>query len=378
MAAVEEEEQRWSALEVYFDSNIEVYVESAVALIGRGRLREGSQAIVAIKSASLDPRISHQPHDIGKELRLLKTLSCVNVVEVLGSLYEQPARTLHFWMPLIPHHLSDILNSPMFSPPTDFIVVFKSLLYQMLSALAYIHAHGVAHRDMKPRNILITDEGLVKMIDFGVSWTEAVDEHDLWPEPRGHMCFDVATGYGVSATMYRGATLWTRDYDAQAIDLWAMGVLTAHCFTPLLRVPEEEDSDTAEMPAKSPFIIPKGFSPGQEGVEWTRDELYDGDRGQIGLAWSIFKVHGTPNEQSWPSFGDLPDGQKVKFVDVPPPDAHHCFDLVSKLLVYPPESRLRAQDALDHPLCTQGHRPLLPVGYPAGGPECEGERADGT
>lgn len=114
-----------------------------------------------------------------------------------------------------------------------------------------------------------------------------------------------------------------RTYDAFAIDAWSLGVTFAEFFTPLrlqtdededeegfsfqrsARAPESEsgsDSSTGPRPPTpppAPFIIPRGMH-WRPTVRWIRTSLFDGTRGEIGLAWSIFKVRGTPNVDTWP------------------------------------------------------------------------------
>lgn len=119
-------------------------------------------------------------------------------------------------MPHIPISLSRLLASPLFSPHTlpgrdltedslgqlqsRFTALTRSILFQILCALAYLHdpARQIAHRDIKPNNILLTADGCVKVIDFGIAWEGSDDEDrkrdDIWPEYSSRMYFEVSTG----------------------------------------------------------------------------------------------------------------------------------------------------------------------------------------
>lgn len=60
--------------------------------------------------------------------------------------------------------LRDWINEKRVPPPQAFAV-----MHGVLQALDYAHRHAIVHRDMKPENVLISDEGMVKVADFGIA-----------------------------------------------------------------------------------------------------------------------------------------------------------------------------------------------------------------
>jgi eukaryotic-like serine/threonine-protein kinase len=62
------------------------------------------------------------------------------------------------------HSLRDWINRGPMPPPQVFAV-----MHGVLQALDYAHKHAIVHRDMKPENVLLSDDGMVKVADFGIA-----------------------------------------------------------------------------------------------------------------------------------------------------------------------------------------------------------------
>lgn len=63
--------------------------------------------------------------------------------------------------------LATVLGS---SCPLD-VAKTLSVVAQTASALTAAHEGGVIHRDIKPGNVLVRSDGVVKVTDFGIAWS---------------------------------------------------------------------------------------------------------------------------------------------------------------------------------------------------------------
>ncbi|KAG2106956.1 kinase-like protein [Suillus discolor] len=402
----------------------ETVAEGPVSLVSKSLLeREGQTQWIAIKTSTIHRKYAKEPHDIIKEARLIASACHPNVVSILGHSIDSPRQAMSFWMPYVPSSLIALLSSNDFSPhplisimaadplnpsPREqrFVLLVKSLMFQILIGVTFLHETAkIAHRDIKPSNILLTSSGRVQLIDFGISWKEGEDlaakKNDLWVETPEKMYFEVSTG------PYRAPELLfgPRNYDPFAIDSWSLGATFAEFFTSVRLFNPLDDEDFGDEQSDSgddspgglskpaePFIIPKRLRIGDPTNRWVRDSLFDSTRGEIGLAWSIFKTRGSPNETNWPSFLNLPDANKLSFINADPVDLPSMLpnfpssaqqheadtknhtpretmsptpvDLIHRFLVYEPSQRLRPSRALTHPWFTSEPLLLLPDDFP--------------
>jgi eukaryotic-like serine/threonine-protein kinase len=100
-------------------------------------------------------------------------------------------------------------------------------MQQVLSALSYAHGRGVVHRDIKPANIMVTSQGVVKLMDFGIAKSNLDKDLTLPGTTMGSL-------YYMSPEQARGGAV-----DARS-DIYSLGVVMYELFAG--RRPFEADS----------------------------------------------------------------------------------------------------------------------------------------
>ena len=110
----------------------------------------------------------------------------------------------------------------------------RSLTYQTLSGLAYLHNEGVLHRDLKADNILLDVDGTCKISDFGISKkTDNIYGNDVTNSMQGSVFWMApevvrAEGRGAKEGQSR-STKEAQGYSAK-IDIWSMGCVVLEMF----------------------------------------------------------------------------------------------------------------------------------------------------
>ncbi|GIY02314.1 cyclin-dependent kinase 9 [Caerostris darwini] len=184
------------------------------------------------------------------------------------------------------------------------------IMQQLLNGLFFLHAHHIMHRDLKPSNILITKFGIVKLAGFGLA-----------------RCFRDATEdqpnrftNGVATLWYRPPELLLGDRNyGPPVDMWAAGCVMA------------------EM--------------------WTRSPIIEGNSEQEQLTL-ITDLCGSIDPESYPGCEELelynklilPNDRKrmVKESLQTCVEDDDALNLLDKLLVLDPKSRIDSISALEH------------------------------
>jgi eukaryotic-like serine/threonine-protein kinase len=132
----------------------------------------GFGAVYLAEDTWIDKKVALKvPHrqnlDFGellKEPRLLASLNHPNVVTVLTA--ERQDNVFFIVMEYVP---GDTLESIIEREGALDLARVLDYTCQICNAVDHAHRHGVIHRDLRPGNVLVSEQGLVKVADFGTS-----------------------------------------------------------------------------------------------------------------------------------------------------------------------------------------------------------------
>jgi len=276
--------------------------EGTYGVVWRAKDQKG-QEIYALKKIRLQAEEEGIPSTAIREISLLKELSHINIVRLYEVLHSPKKLTLVF--EYVEQDLKKIIDSTK-GKGLD-LKYTKNFLYQLLRGVDFIHKNKVLHRDLKPQNLLINKDNILKIGDFGL-----------------------ARGYGIPVKNYTHevVTLWYRPPDVllgnktygTTVDMWSIGCIFA------------------EMVSGKPL-----FTGNNEN-----DQLK-----------KIFEIMGTPTEKYAPCLREFPEwgvGEN-NFEANEPQNFKELFrdldndgiDLMQKFLQLEPDKRISAEEALKHP-----------------------------
>lgn len=273
--------------------------------------------IVALKKVRFDNLEPESVRFMAREIHILRRLDHPNVIKLEGLVTSRMSCSLYLVFEYMEHDLAGLASHPglKFSEPQ-----VKCYMQQLLLGLDHCHSRGVLHRDIKGSNLLIDNNGILKIADFGLA--SFFDPHQSQP-----LTSRVVTLWYRPPELLLGAT-----YYGTAVDLWSTGCILA------------------ELYAGKPIM------PGRTEVE----QLH-----------KIFKLCGSPSEDYWRK-SKLPHATIFKpqqpyrrcvaetFKEFPVP----ALTLMETLLSIDPADRGTAASALKCEFFTTKPLPCDPLSLP--------------
>ena len=198
-----------------------------VAELGRGGMgtvyrarHEGKdfQREVAVKVVTPGLRNEHILERFLHERKILASLNHPNIARLLDGGQTEDGR------PFFVMELVEGVPITQYCDDRKLSVDERLQLFQTVcQAVHYAHQNLIVHRDLKPSNILVTEEGIVKLLDFGIAKLIEEGEDTSAPHTR--------TGFQLMTPEYASPEQVTGDALTTSSDVYALGVLLYELLT---------------------------------------------------------------------------------------------------------------------------------------------------
>ena len=98
----------------------------------------------------------------------------------------------------------------------------RKLIAKLISTVQLLHDKEIAHRDIKPQNILVTEEKELKLIDFNISKRK---KEGSCKSEGGNQKFKCTFFSQISSPMYAAPEILSKDCYSESVDIWGVGVV---------------------------------------------------------------------------------------------------------------------------------------------------------
>jgi formylglycine-generating enzyme required for sulfatase activity/tRNA A-37 threonylcarbamoyl transferase component Bud32 len=211
--------------------------------------------IVAVKV--LPQSLAEKPTFIERFMREAHASARLNHPNVVRGIdVGQDSGIYYFAMEFVQGANARTLIKPGGQPEAKVLGIAKAIA----GALAHAHEHGILHRDIKPDNILIDDDGRPKLCDLGLARLTEQSEEDLTLTQAGSA---VGTPLYISPEQARGFT----DLDAKT-DLYSLGATIYH-----LLVGKAMFSGATAVVIMTQHVTAKCPNPAEHGVTVSRGTM---------------------------------------------------------------------------------------------------------
>jgi len=213
-----------------------IELDNLIASGGMGEVYAGTDKVlkraVAVKVIKSGISLSSKGRaDFLNEAQILSSLHHPNICQVFD-FFEEDGKDILVLELVEGKTLRQILNNKQKIQPLE-------IAKQIIAALVVAHERGIIHRDLKPDNVMVTDKGIVKILDFGLARFDEFKEAPTSLDRNNNQTQIAGTPGYMSPEQALGKRSTT------ATDLWSFGVLLCELISGTQ--PHPKDSTVNEL-----------------------------------------------------------------------------------------------------------------------------------